>query len=134
MASDDGSVTADHPIVKMYDMVEEIFHRKYGFNIYFPERLPAQLSEAGFVNVHRRIFHAPIGDWPANNRFETIGWMLRENMKDLVSAIAAKPFVEAGISPEEIKKHVADIRRAMYDDTIHAYLPVHIVWAQKLAD
>ena len=50
---------------------------------------------------------------------------------DFVGAMAARPLVEAGYEKDEIQDVVRDVTAAASNRRIHAYLPIHFVWAQK---
>lgn len=94
-------------------------------------RLPEDLDHMGFANVERRIFHIPIGEWPRDPRLRMIGGYFREIVWDLVLAMAAKPFVEAGIDQAEIDDIVQGVANTLGNKRFHAYMPFHIIWAQK---
>ncbi|KAK3318288.1 S-adenosyl-L-methionine-dependent methyltransferase [Apodospora peruviana] len=128
---DDGTVQPDHALTKFYDMCRDTLGEKYGFQVRFIETLPDDLEAMGFVNVTRRIFHLPVGDWPKDPHPRMIGGYFREIVMDLVVALCAKPFVEAGIEQAELDDLVNKMKTTLWNRRIHAYVPVHFVWAQK---
>jgi len=108
-----------------------VFREYYHFDIDFVEKAPALLEQMGFVNVQRRVFHLPIGEWPKDKHLRTIGAYFREVMVEMVPAISASSFPEYGMDPAETSELLKSVHTALCDRRIHAYLPVHIVWAQK---
>ena len=95
------------------------------------DRLPELLERAGFVNLERKVFHMPLGEWARDAHLRLLGGYLREVVLDFVGAMAARPLVEAGYEKEEIQDMVVDVAAAASNRRIHAYLPIHFVWAQK---
>lgn len=128
---DDESVKPGYPLKMFYELCREALHKKYGFDINFIESLPQLLEDVGFVNINRRIFHIPIGEWPKDTRLRTIGGYFREIIWDLVLAMTARPFTEAGVDQAEIDNIVQGVSNTLGNKRIHAYVPVHFVWAQK---
>lgn len=128
---DDGSIKSDYPLKRFYDLCREALSKNYGFETDFISHLPDDLETMGFTNVQRRIFHIPVGEWPKDNHLRTIGGYFREILWDLVLAVAAKPFVEAGIDQTEIDELVQGIGNTLGNKRFHSYVPVHFVWAQK---
>ncbi|KAK3687552.1 S-adenosyl-L-methionine-dependent methyltransferase [Podospora appendiculata] len=131
VGSDDGTVQPDNPLARFYSLVHRIFLDKYQADIRHIERVPEDLERAGFVNVQKRIWNVPVGEWAKDAHLRTMGGYFREIIMDLVVAMAARPFVEAGLEKTEIDELVNSIRAAMGNKRIHAYLPIHSVWAQK---
>ncbi|KAK5660407.1 hypothetical protein OQA88_12950 [Cercophora sp. LCS_1] len=130
-ASDDGTMPADYALAKFYNLTTQVFREVYGFNIDYVQSLPQDLQRQGFINVERRVFHVPIGDWPRDPQLRMIGGYMREVIMDFATAVAARPFVEFGMEKTEIDDLLNAVRDALADRRIHAYLPVHYVWAQK---
>lgn len=89
------------------------------------------LEAAGFVRVERKVFHLPLGEWARDAHLRLLGGYLREVLMDFVGAIAAKPFLEAGMERDEIEELVREVGAVAGNRRVHAYLPIHFVWAQK---
>ncbi|KAK3944876.1 S-adenosyl-L-methionine-dependent methyltransferase [Diplogelasinospora grovesii] len=128
---DDNTTPLDYPLSTFYRICKDIMHEKYQFEIGFVEHLPQDLEQIGFVNVQRRIYHLPVGEWPRDRHLRMVGGYFREVLMDFVNAMVARPFVEAGLEKTEIEDLVNNIKAAMGNRRIHAYLPIHFVWAQK---
>jgi hypothetical protein len=129
--SDDNSIPADYPLIKFYSMVKPVLREQYGFDIRVLDRLPDLLEQAGFVNLERKVFHMPLGEWARDARLRLLGGYFREVVLDFVGAMAVRPLVEAGYEKEELQELVRDVTAAASNRRIHAYLPIHFVWAQK---
>lgn len=112
-------------------MINPVLHEQYGFNIEILEQLPDLLARAGFVNMERKVFHMPLGEWARDAHLRLLGGYMREVLMDFVGVMAARPLVEAGYERDEIQDVVRDVTTAASNRRIHAYLPIHFVWAQK---
>ncbi|KAK4454383.1 S-adenosyl-L-methionine-dependent methyltransferase [Podospora aff. communis PSN243] len=130
--SEDNSMPADYAVRKFYALCVRVFRNVYNFELDFVKKLPESLQSQGFANVQHKVFHVPIGDWPKDQRMRTIGGYLREVLMNFASAMAARPFVEFGMEKAEIDELVSSLRDSLSDRSIHAYLPIHYVWGQKL--
>ncbi|KAK4121743.1 S-adenosyl-L-methionine-dependent methyltransferase [Parathielavia appendiculata] len=131
VASDDNTIPPAYPLIKFYAMLKPVLRNKYGFDIRLMDRLPGLLQNVGFVNVQRKVFHMPLGEWARDPYLRLLGGYFREVMLDFVGAMASRPLVEAGYDREEIDDIVRDVHAAFANRRIHAYLPIHFVWAQK---
>ncbi|KAL2267455.1 hypothetical protein VTJ83DRAFT_4732 [Remersonia thermophila] len=130
-ASDDDTIPPDYALQRFYDISESVVRERYNVNMFVVDRLPQLLQDVGFVNVQRRVFHMPIGEWPRDRHLRLLGGLFREIMLEFVSAMAAKPLLEAGYDREEADEMVRDVTAALENRRIHAYMPIHFVWAQK---
>ncbi|GAB1318739.1 S-adenosyl-L-methionine-dependent methyltransferase [Madurella fahalii] len=130
-SSDDGTVPPDYPLNKFYSTLASILQEKYGFNLWIVQQLPELLHRLGYVNVQRKVFHMPVGEWARDKHLRLLGGYFREIVKDFVGAMAARPFVEAGFEKHEIEEQVSNITTTMTNRRLHAYIPIHFVWAQK---
>ena len=128
---DDGTVTPDYPLHGFYDQMRTIFADHYGFDLHAIEKAPTLLRELGFVNIQQNIFDIPIGEWSKDTHLRTIGAYFREALTEMFSAMAAKPFADHGVDRSDTSDLLQAIKPALLDKRIHAYMPVHIVWAQK---
>ncbi|KAL2120411.1 hypothetical protein VTJ04DRAFT_4438 [Mycothermus thermophilus] len=130
-ASDDDTIPAHYAIRRFYSMIEPVVRERYGADLYLMDRMPQLLESTGFTNVQRRVFHIPLGEWPRDRHLRLIGALFRETVKEFVDAMAAKPLVEAGYERDEIDELLKDVAEDLGNRRIHAYVPIHFVWAQK---
>jgi hypothetical protein len=131
VSSDDNTIPPDYPIIKFYAMMKTALRDKYGFDLGILEHLPDLLESVGFVNVHRKVYHMPLGEWARDAHLRLLGGYFREVLLDLMGAMATRPLIEAGYEKEELEDMVREATAAASNRKIHAYLPIHFVWAQK---
>ncbi|KAH6856815.1 S-adenosyl-L-methionine-dependent methyltransferase [Chaetomium sp. MPI-CAGE-AT-0009] len=131
VASDDNTVSPEHPLARFYSMLGPVLMDQYGFDLYIMEHLPDLLESLGFVNVQRKVFHMPVGEWARDPRMRLLGGYFREVVVDFVGAMAARPLMEAGFDREEIEDLVRDVTVEASNRRTHAYVQIHFVWAQK---
>jgi hypothetical protein len=131
LSSDDGTATPDHPVNKFYSAIGSALRDKYGFDLRAAEHHPALLESLGYVNVQKKVFHIPLGEWARDTHLRFLGGYLREVLLDFVGAMAARPLVEAGLDKDEIDELIRDVAVAVGNKRIHAYMPMHFVWAQR---
>ncbi|KAK1759279.1 S-adenosyl-L-methionine-dependent methyltransferase [Echria macrotheca] len=129
--SDDGTIPPDSALLKFYTVCGEVFQKTYGFDMEYAKHVPEDLERRGFINVEKKVWHAPIGDWPRDPKLRTIGGYMREIIMDFAGAMAARPFVEYGMDKTEIDELLVGLREALGDRRVHAYLPLHYIWGQK---
>ncbi|KAK3991297.1 S-adenosyl-L-methionine-dependent methyltransferase [Cladorrhinum sp. PSN332] len=129
--SDDDTLPADYAPSKFYSLVQTVFAEHYGFEVMILDNLVERLERLGFVNVQKKVYHMPLGEWARNQHLRVLGGCLREVFLDFLAVMAAKPFVEAGYEREEVEELVNDAKAAVNNRRFHAYVPIHFVWAQK---
>lgn len=112
-------------------MIKPILRERYGFDLFLLARLPTLLEEVGFTNIQRKVFHLPFGEWARNGHLRLLGGYCREIIIDFVAAMASRPLVEAGFDRADIADLVRDATQSASNRRIHAYYPIHFVWAQK---
>lgn len=121
----------DYPVAKFYSIIEPLLRDRYGFDIMVMEQMPRLLESLGFINVQKRVFHMPLGEWARDAHLRLLGGYFREVVAGLVGAMAARPLVEDGLDRDEIDDLVSGVAAALGNRRIHAYMPIHFVWAQK---
>lgn len=120
-----------YAVQRLFTLCAEVFKTVYGFEPNYVGRLPEALQRHGYHQVERRVLNMPIGDWHTDPRQRTIGGYLREVLMNFTIAVAARPLVEYGMEKSEIDELVYAVRQALSDRSIHAWVPMHFVWAQK---
>ncbi|EHK26234.1 uncharacterized protein TRIVIDRAFT_35899 [Trichoderma virens Gv29-8] len=89
-------------------------------------------ERVGFVDVHERIFKVPLNGWPKDQNLKEIGRLMEANMQMGLSAFSLGLFNRIyGRTPEEIEVSLVEVRRDVSDPSIHAYLPIFVVWGRK---
>ncbi|KFA64944.1 hypothetical protein S40285_03859 [Stachybotrys chlorohalonatus IBT 40285] len=88
--------------------------------------------EAGFVDVHEKLYKMPINAWPKDERLKELGRMWQRNMTTGLSGFSVWLFNRVyNRSPAETEVLLVDVRREMSDPRIHAYMPITVVWGRK---
>ncbi|KAE8445626.1 hypothetical protein EG329_013260 [Mollisiaceae sp. DMI_Dod_QoI] len=96
------------------------------------EKNAQYLRDAGFVNVQERIFKVPIGLWPKNKKLKMVGLYGRMMIYDGLEGNSLGPFTRGlGWSPERVQVYLIGVRKALLDNSVHAYLPFHCIYGQK---
>lgn len=128
--ADDGSVGEGHFFNTWGRVVQET-GRKWGksFDVWKESR--ALLQDAGFVDVKKKKFQWPVNGWPKDPKQKQLGEMnlsrMLENMEGYVMRVLT---TAAGWTPEQAQLHMAQMRMALKDTRVHAYLPVTVVYGR----
>lgn len=101
-----------------------------------PANLGHKLREVyervGFVDVQERVFKMPTNGWPRDERLKELGRMWERNFLQGLSGFTFKLFSRAfDRTAEEIEVSLVDVRRELSDQSIHAWMPVYVVWGRK---
>lgn len=128
---DDETMKDDYVIAKFLRLVKEGLG-VLGVDLFGMTKNAQMLRDAGFVNVEEKVFKIPLGAWPKNKTMKLIGLYLRSAMYDGLQAVSLGPLVR-GLkwTTEEVEVFLISIRKALFDSSVHAYLPFHIVYGQK---
>jgi len=126
-------MSPDHPIAKYWGLISEGLGRLgVPFFAVANGGLTNMMRECGFVNVTERVLQIPIGTWPKNKVLKTVGLYWRTILLDGIQAIALGPLTRGlGWTREEVELFLVDVRRAYQDNSILAYMPMHIIYGQK---
>lgn len=83
------------------------------------------LEEVGFVDVMEIRTQFPIGTWAVGEKAKTLGSWMRQNMLDGLHAGSMVIMTRGlGMTTEEIEVNLANVRREVLSNKIHACLPV----------
>lgn len=125
----------DYPVRRFYRLVGEVQKRKCGWDLTATDNMPATLEGLGFVNIQRKAHHVPVGLWPKDTNRMQHAFLYREILSELLDAMQAKPFnghdPDVPLTKLEIDTLFNDVRAALNDKSVHAYIPMHFIWAQK---
>ncbi|KAH6609630.1 hypothetical protein Trco_002976 [Trichoderma cornu-damae] len=89
-------------------------------------------ERVGFVDVHERIYKIPLNGWAKDKKLKEIGMMMELNMQLGMSAFSLGLFNRVyGRTAAEIEVSLVEVRRQVSDPSIHAYLPLFVVWGRK---
>ncbi|GKT52086.1 putative methyltransferase tdiE [Colletotrichum spaethianum] len=96
-------------------------------------KLENWVKEAGgFVNVAHQKFKVPMGDWPKDPHYKECGLINLIQILDGLEGFTLRLFTGVlGWTKEEVLVFLAEVRRELKSQVFHAYLELHVVYAQK---
>ncbi|KAK4124828.1 S-adenosyl-L-methionine-dependent methyltransferase [Parathielavia appendiculata] len=129
------SMPPDHPVAQYWSLINEgLGNLGINFHAAANGRLAEMMRDVGFVNVTERVLQIPIGTWAKNKVLKTVGLYWRTILVDGMQAIALGPLSRGcGWSREQIELFLVEVRKAYHDNSMLAYMPLHIVYGQKPA-
>ncbi|RDA85972.1 hypothetical protein CP532_0837 [Ophiocordyceps camponoti-leonardi (nom. inval.)] len=132
--SDDDSLAADSAMHRWFQEVATAAER-----LNRPANLGHSLREVyervGFVDVHEHIFKMPTNGWARDERLKELGRLWERNFLQGLSGFSFQLFNRAyDRTAAQIEVSLVDVRRELSDPTIHAWMPVYVVWGRKPGD
>lgn len=129
------SMAPDHPVAQYWALINEgLGNLGINFHAAADGRLAAMMRDCGFVNVTERVLQIPIGTWAKNKVLKTVGLYWRTILVDGMQAIAMGPLTRGcGWTREQVELFLIEVRKAYQDNSMLAYMPLHIVYGQKPA-
>ena len=123
----------DHPVAQYWSLINDgLAHLGINFHAAADGRLATMMRDVGFVNVTERVLQIPIGTWAKNKVLKTVGLYWRTILTDGIQAIALGPLTRGcGWSREQVELFLIEVRKAYMDNSMLAYMPLHIVYGQK---
>lgn len=123
----------EHPVAQYWALIHQGLNR---LNIDFQGaaggKMATMMRDAGFENVHERVFHVPIGTWPKHPDLKVVGEYWRHVLLSGAQAIALGPLTRGcGWTREEVELFLVDLRRAYYDNNSLMYMPLYVTYGQK---
>ncbi|CAM1504356.1 Fc.00g019470.m01.CDS01 [Cosmosporella sp. VM-42] len=127
---DDGTMKDDDPVWMFSELCTQGI-RRYGCVGFGKQNLRKSLQRAGFRRVQYVVKKVPISTWPRDKKMRAIGMFMKANMLESLEAFAAKPLVALGMSPEERKTLVDQVRKSLEDTGSHRYMNCCFCYGQK---
>jgi len=130
--SDDGTLTPETPYA-LRDYINYIAAglRILGSDAHAVVRLPEQMRAAGFEDVQRTTHKCPLGAWPRDKRLRFCGLFLRTALMDGLRGLSRRPLTALGWTQLQIEIFLVDVRRAIMEADVHAYINLHVVHGRK---
>jgi hypothetical protein len=129
--SDDDTLLPSSPLAKWMEDIHAASDEA-DRDIRFAPLIKTWLVEAGFVDVQERVFKVPLGGWPRGRHWKHIGLLWQRNMLNGLSAFSLGLLSRfRGLSKEEIELGLVGVRRDLFDQGIHAYQTLYVVWGRK---
>ncbi|KIY02246.1 uncharacterized protein Z520_02384 [Fonsecaea multimorphosa CBS 102226] len=83
------------------------------------------MVEAGFTGVRQKIFRWPVNPWPKDKTLKEIGIWNMINMQDGLDGFTIRLWTTAfGMTAEEIRIFLVQVRKDLRDTRIHSYWPM----------
>lgn len=130
LSSEDGTVDDDHPMNKLYRLLDGPFTRVFGWNLRFPCQIMETLQEVGFVNLQERHSLIPLGRWHHETRMREMGVFSQDLCTDWIIALLSRNET-MGLTVEEADELGQNILDAYNNPRIHGQLDWIDCWAQK---
>ncbi|KAE8419823.1 S-adenosyl-L-methionine-dependent methyltransferase [Aspergillus pseudocaelatus] len=128
--SEDDSIKGTS-VEKYYSVVCGSF-TKAGFIISPGPHLGEWLQEAGFEEVHVQKYRAPVGGWPKDKYYKTIGvWNLLQAETGFEAGAMAVLTRFEGWSKEEVNVLVSGARKDVRDPKVHTLADFYVVYGRK---
>lgn len=128
--SADGTPLENHPLNRLYSVVDTAFARIYGWDVYITLNLPSLLREAGFVNVSEHRYPVPLSHRQKKTQLREAALFHQSVTIDFVSAVLTK-YEVMGLSEEAATQLWQDVYDSFDDPDAMAVVNWVDVWAQK---
>ncbi|KPM42830.1 Lovastatin diketide synthase LovF [Neonectria ditissima] len=131
---DDESVTSSNAFKKWCDEIVDA-SEKADRPLPLAEKLKSWYVEAGFVDVHEKVYKIPVNGWPKVRKLKRLGEMWQENIEDGLQGFSyALLHRVKGMTKEEIEVSLVDVRKDLADKRMHGYQKLYVVWGRKPGD
>ncbi|KAG6093829.1 hypothetical protein E4U30_003974 [Claviceps sp. LM220 group G6] len=127
---DDGTMPDNDPVKHALDLTERAFE-KFGMRSKLPAELEPYLREAGFGNIHCKIFKVPIGPWAKDHLMRVVGLYQRLAVMEILPSMSGRLFHALEISEAEAQVTIAMARKGLNDPNVHRYFNYYFWYAQK---
>jgi SAM-dependent methyltransferase len=90
------------------------------------------LEEAGFINVTEKMLPVPINSWPKDAKMKLVGSWQQVNLLHGLQGFTVKLFTEfKGYTEEQVTTLLEKVKKDLGNKSIHAFLKVMVLTAQK---
>ncbi|KAH7160510.1 S-adenosyl-L-methionine-dependent methyltransferase [Dactylonectria estremocensis] len=88
--------------------------------------------EAGFTDVHEKVYKIPVNGWPKVPRLKRLGQLWQANIDSGLQAFSyALLHRVKGMTKEEIEVSLVNVRKHLADQRMHGYQKFYVVWGRK---
>ncbi|KAI1805107.1 S-adenosyl-L-methionine-dependent methyltransferase [Daldinia bambusicola] len=88
-------------------------------------------EEAGFQDVVEKRFYWPTSPWAKGTYYKTIATYFQEDLLSGLEGISLRVLGVLGMSPEQVREFVEDVKKDLKSTDIHAYITVTYIYGQK---
>jgi hypothetical protein len=122
---------SDLPLVQFWDLVAQGLDN-LGVDFKRTLSLSSMVRDCGYDNVTERVFHVPIGTWPKNRTLKECGLYWKTVLMEGLSPIALGPLTRGlGWTQVQVEAFLVGVRQCMKEGRDNAFMPMHIIYAQK---
>lgn len=130
-ACDDGTLTPENPIARASSFAMEASYAA-GRPMDVAPKYKSYLERAGFTDIVERRFKWPFNEWPRDPHHKELGMWTRENFNIGLEGLCMALFTRyLAWSKEEVLVFAAQVRAAIRDRNVHAYIPIYVVYGRK---
>lgn len=131
--SANNSMAPDHPVAQYWGLIKDgLANLGVDFHAAAGGKIANAMHEAGFVNIHERVLHVPLGTWAKHPNLKMVGEYWRQVLLDGAQAIALGPLSRGcGWTRDQVEVFLVEVRKAYFDNSALMYMPMHIVCGQK---
>jgi hypothetical protein len=123
-----------YPLLRYYKVITEAL-RNLGVYLDASRADASELASYGFVNVQHEILKIPIGKWPKHKTLKMVGLYARTGIIEGLHAMAIGPLTRGmGWTTNDVEAMLVEVRKCLVDESVHSYLPFHVIYGQKPLD
>ena len=121
-STDDNTIPADSDMT-LWEDEWEFAMRQIGMNGHCdPDLVLQQMTDAGFINITRKMFKVPIGPWPKNPSLKEAGRFAQCMMVEGIHGMSVKLFTSVlGWEVDQFEVLLAKCRQELKRRNIHSY-------------
>ncbi|KIW01727.1 uncharacterized protein PV09_06904 [Verruconis gallopava] len=129
--SDDGTVKPGSPLHKWGELSLKCGDL-FGKTLLVVDEAKQNIIDTGFIDVVEHRYKWPIGDWPRDPHLKEIGMYNRLFWEDGIEGWSMYLLTNVlKWSREEVMVYLAQVRSALRDRSIHAYIEISVVYGRK---
>ncbi|KAF5549416.1 hypothetical protein FPHYL_9668 [Fusarium phyllophilum] len=131
IACDDGTLPPDCEVLRSGLLSIEA-SAKAGRAINLAPKYKSFLEKSGSVDVVEKQFKWPINEWPKDKHYKELGKWSYPNINNGLEGLLLGLFTRfLGWSADEVRVFCSAMRKQLRDRSIHAYIPVYVVYGRK---
>lgn len=134
---DDGTMPPDWPVVQLaqycYEASQSVVPPR---PLDTTKSIVEWMQRAGYVDVHERIDKVPCNPWPKHPFLKQLGRDWERQLLMGFSGWSYKPLGERGLgwTRDRIEVFLIDVRKALKNRYVHAYVKIHVVCGRRPSD
>jgi hypothetical protein len=122
--SDDGTLNDDQPVMKWINALIQ-GSQNLGRPLTDAKKHDQRLINAGFQNVHKKVFKWPTNSWPKDRYYKEIGFWTMANIGSGLEGLSLALLTRGlGWTREEVLVFLTQVRADLKDPKIHGYWPM----------